>query len=581
VSALDKVTAALHAAGSTQKFGGNFNCPTDNHANGDRNPSLHVGYNGRTVALKCHTGCEISDILSALGLAMTDLFEEPLREVARYPYRSNDGRTFEKVRFAPKTFRWEPKLNGHSLPLYRADDISPGEIVYLLESEKDVDRLREMKVTATCMPGGAGNWLPEYSETLRDAVVIIVADRDDAGVKHAQKVYAELQGKAARVRMVQSKTLGDHHDIGDHLDADYTLDQLVPLERKGVRPYRVVSLAETMKRGVPAPVLLCDGLLYEGGLHSIAGAPDCGKTTLALFWAVQLIRSGKPVLFLDEEGGVEIVTEKMQALGATVNELELVSYVPFPGRSWDDEDIGELMSFAKDISPAMMLVDSSAAFLARAGLDENSAPAVTSWWSRVLTPIARDVGSAVVVIDHDTKSSEASRYARGSGAKLAALDVQVKVTLVQAFTREQEGNLKVVITKDRRGWLHRFWNVDVHTGNGEIDPEFTKDDPEQPGDRVADKSWPPSRRSLYEQLTSTPQTSQELVDKIVEAGGIPLKRETRSRELNKLADDGYADRCEVGHGHETLWSLPMRSSRDEHVTTRDDHVTFDPSNPPF
>lgn len=345
-----------------------------------------------------------------------------------------------------------------------------------------------------------------------------------------------------------------------------------------VRPYRTVSLAETSRRGVAAPVLLCGDMLYESGLHSIAGPPDSGKTTLALFWAIQLLKEEKNVLFLDEEGGEEIVAEKMQALGATCEDLEFVSYVPFPGRSWDDDDVGELMSFAKEINPAMMLVDSSAAFLARAGLDENSAPAVTSWWSRVLTPIARDIGAAVLVIDHDVKSSEASRYARGSGAKLAAIDCQVKVTMVTPFTREQEGNLKVVITKDRRGWLHRHWDVQVHTGNGIIHPEFTREDPAQPGDRKADSSWPPSRRSLYEQLTAVPQSSQALVDAIVETGGIPLKRETRSRELNRLADEGYAVRHEQEHGREALWSLPM--TRENHVAISRDE-TRDDNEPPF
>lgn len=339
-----------------------------------------------------------------------------------------------------------------------------------------------------------------------------------------------------------------------------------------VRPYRTVSLAETSRRGIQPPVLLCGDMLYEGGLHSIAAAPDAGKTTLALHWATQLLREGKPVMFLDEEGGTEIITEKMEALGATCDELELMSYIPFPGRSWDDDDIGELMSLTKEISPAMMLVDSSAAFLARAGLDENSAPAVTSWWSRVLTPIARDINVAVLVIDHDTKSSEVSRYARGSGAKLAALDVQIKVTMVTPFTREQEGNLKVVFTKDRRGWLHRHWNVDVHTGNGIIQPEFTKEDPQQ-GGQVAPQEWPPSRRALYEQLTGSPQSSQQLVDAIVNSGGIPLKRETRSRELNKLMEEGLAERHEVGPGREALWALPM--------TAREDHVTVDEDGCPF
>lgn len=317
-----------------------------------------------------------------------------------------------------------------------------------------------------------------------------------------------------------------------------------------VRPYRTVSLAETSRRGVAAPVLLCDGLLYEGGLHSIAGAPDCGKTTLALFWAVKLLREGRTVVFLDEEGGEDIVVEKMQALGVSHEELEFMTYVPFPGRSWDDDDIGELMSFSKEINPAMFLVDSSAAFLARAGLDENSAPAVTSWWSKVLTPIARDLGAAVLVIDHDTKGTEVSRYARGSGAKLAALDVQIKVTMVEPFTREQEGNLKVVITKDRRGWMHRNWDVQVHTGEGVIDPEFTRETVDSTS--AKEISGAPGKRGIYAVLDDIPKTYHQINELVHDHDGFYLKRTTVSQYLNEMLTEGLVEKLD-GRGRENEW----------------------------
>lgn len=323
-----------------------------------------------------------------------------------------------------------------------------------------------------------------------------------------------------------------------------------------VRPYRTVSLAETSRRGVPAPVLLCDGLLYEGGLHSIAGAPDCGKTTLALFWAVKLLREGRTVVFLDEEGGEDIVVEKMQALGVSHEELEFMTYVPFPGRSWDDDDIGELMSFCKEINPAMFLVDSSAAFLARAGLDENSAPAVTSWWSKVLTPIARDLGAAVLVIDHDTKSSEASRYARGSGAKLAALDVQIKVEMVTPFTRQQDGDLKVIITKDRRGHLPRNWRVMVGTGNSIIDPQFRQEEPEEAPAKV---SGAPNKRIVYSVLDNIPKGYQEINELLHDKTGFYFKRSTVSDHLNSLLADGLAEYID-GRGRENLWTKKMSSA---------------------
>ena len=106
MSALERVNDALISAGSHQRYGGNWHCPGA-HANGDRNPSLSVSYNGRTVRLKCHTGCTTEDILEILGLEMTDLFDEPLvrREVARYKYLSDHGEVlFAKIRMEPKTF---------------------------------------------------------------------------------------------------------------------------------------------------------------------------------------------------------------------------------------------------------------------------------------------------------------------------------------------------------------------------------------------------------------------------------------------------------------------------------------------
>jgi hypothetical protein len=317
------------------------------------------------------------------------------------------------------------------------------------------------------------------------------------------------------------------------------------------RPYKSVSLAETMKKGVPPPVLLCDGLLYEGGLHSIAGAPDCGKTTLALFWAVQLLRNDRNVLFLDEEGGEDIITEKMAALGATVDELERITYIPFPGRSWHDEDIADLLDLADEVKPAMMLVDSSAAFLARAGLDENSAPAVTSWWSRVLMPIARNIGTCVLVIDHDTKSSESSRYARGSGAKLAVLDCQFKVELTTPFTREQDGLLKLLVTKDRRGWCHREWKIDVRTGGGTIVPCFEHDEPEEaPSFTVGTASK--AKQSLYGVIDGFPRGYSEINEILKVKTGYYWKRTTFSEYMNEMLREGLVE-CVDGRGRENKW----------------------------
>jgi hypothetical protein len=216
------------------------------------------------------------------------------------------------------------------------------------------------------------------------------------------------------------------------------------------RPFEVIDL-EPAAEIIEAPELAAGGMLYRGGVHTLTGPPDCGKTTLACWWMLQEIRNGGRVLFLDEEGGREVVAEKFQALGAMPGER--IAYVPFPGRAWADADVWMLTAITDEHKPTLITWDSSAAFLARAGLDENAAADVTKFYARVLMPGARQARAAVLALDHDTKSTEPLR--RGSGAKLAATDVAYKLDPVKAFSRDSDGLSRLTVTKDRRGSLRR------------------------------------------------------------------------------------------------------------------------------
>lgn len=132
----------------------------------------------------------------------------------------------------------------------------------------------------------------------------------------------------------------DYDDEGNRLDAVDAYDQAhgdpdVPWPPETgaaspARPFSEISLADLIRQGVPPPELLCGDLLYAGGLHSISGPPDCGKTTIAMHWLLQHARAGNDVVFLDEEGGGELVAEKLIALDATPEEAERIRYFPFP-----------------------------------------------------------------------------------------------------------------------------------------------------------------------------------------------------------------------------------------------------------
>lgn len=314
------------------------------------------------------------------------------------------------------------------------------------------------------------------------------------------------------------------------------------------RPIRIIELEPAAEEILP-PSLICGDKLYRGAVHTLSGPPDCGKTTLLCQWMLQAVREGERVLFLDEEGGREIVAEKFQALGARRGEK--IGYVPFPARRWLPDDVALLREILDERKPAIVAWDSSAAFLARAGLDENAAADVTRFYQQVLTIAARWHNAAVLIVDHDAKTAEPSRYARGSGAKLAAVDVAYKISPIRPFSKTESGSSKLTVVKDRRGWLEREHEVAFLAGSTltvTIAPRGSADEDEH-RDEMA-----PADRKVLEALTDQPSTVKEITDRIVAKHGHGLKRETVSRSLTKLLDEGLADRLDQGNGKAALWN---------------------------
>src|SRR5690606_34446733 len=68
-------------------------------------------------------------------------------------------------------------------------------LVHIVEGEKDVDALMKRGFAATCNPGGAGKWSAVAGvarEVLRDRDVLVIADADEVGRKHAREVADSL-----------------------------------------------------------------------------------------------------------------------------------------------------------------------------------------------------------------------------------------------------------------------------------------------------------------------------------------------------------------------------------------------------
>src|SRR5262249_27330620 len=136
--------------------------------------------------------------------------------IATYDYTDESGALlFQVVRRAPKDFRqrrpngkggWTWSLGKTRRVLYRLpelrDAVAGERLVIVVEGEKDADNLRKLGFIATCNPGGVNKWRTEYTESLRDADVIIIGDNDDAGRAHVAHVASSLHGISRRVRVL-------------------------------------------------------------------------------------------------------------------------------------------------------------------------------------------------------------------------------------------------------------------------------------------------------------------------------------------------------------------------------------------
>jgi len=194
-------------------------CP----AHEDSHPSLTIGDAKGRILINCKRGCTYKAVVAALGLKESDLFEAKNGKsciAATYDYTDEKGDLlFQSVRYEPKDFSqrrpdpakrggWIANLNGVRHVLYRLPEltkaIAGGHRIFVVEGEKDADTLIKECFATTTNPMGAGKWRAEYTETLRGvAAVVIIADKDEAGRKHAGVVAKALHGAVKSLKLLE------------------------------------------------------------------------------------------------------------------------------------------------------------------------------------------------------------------------------------------------------------------------------------------------------------------------------------------------------------------------------------------
>jgi len=437
-----------------RKQGKEYLCHCPSHE--DKKSSLSITEQDGKVLLHCHAGCEPDNILGAIGLTWKDLYsdngykskEQPL---TTYDYLDVTGEfVYQVVRYPNKKFvhRRPDGLDGwiykeamkgvkrvlYNLPIVIAT-INAGQPVYIVEGEKDVNKLNELGLTATCNSGGAGKWQDGFADYFKGAKVAIFPDNDQPGKQHALRVVKSLYGKAEAIKIINLPELGSKEDVSDWLDAGNTKDDLIKLVKE-------TSTWQPKEEQNNIGVLMSDvqpekvdwlwlGRIALGKLNVIDGDPGQGKSTLTLDITSRL-STGKAmpsftetrqpagvVILSAEDGLADTIKPRLIAAGAdcsrilaltTITDVETDEERPFVL----PDDLETIKEGVKKVGAKLLIIDPLMAFLSctvNSHRDQDIRRVL-----HLLANLAEDTGVAVVVIRHLNKSSTGNSLYRGGGS---------------------------------------------------------------------------------------------------------------------------------------------------------------------
>lgn len=212
---------------------------------------------------------------------------------------------------------------------------------------------------------------------------------------------------------------------------------------------RLTFLSPTECEDLPSRRYVIKGLLAEGDIGTIVGAPGAGKSLLAPYLGFMVARGDPAFGRRTRQGGVFYVAaedglgmrSRVRALREEHGEVDGFKLVA--GLSDlltpKSEDLKELVAAIKRDRPSLIIVDTIA--VAFPGLEENDAKSM----GRVVA-VARHLarwGAAVLLIHHDTKDG-ANGLPRGHSILNGALDMNL-------YLKREDGAVTGKLTKNRNG----------------------------------------------------------------------------------------------------------------------------------
>lgn len=572
---MELVIQQLHTHGTNPKQRGDTymaRCP----AHDDNTPSLSIspGTEPDSVLLHCFAGCTINQITTAIGITPKQLFKPKERtknalgeETDCYTYTNADGEPVLRVhRFEPKTFRqshwngisWQWGAGDTPKLLYRLprvqEAVQTGQTIYVVEGERDVQTLETLGLYATTNAGGAGKFTEQHAQQLVGASnIIIIADADQPGMDHAQRVAAEINWLGITHQIVRSAT--GHKDVTDHIRAGLTIDQLQPVDTTATTDptvdttdttdtdhgWNLANLTDVLSADYQPPTPTIGtrtdnkSLFYLGRINALFGESGSGKSWVAMATCAQQINAGNHVVYIDLEDHVGSVANRMIKLGCTPQAVMNQFHYINPMAPFNTLASIDLLQLITTTNTQLVVIDSTGEAMALDGAEPNSDDA-TARWFRSFPRLLAHAGPCVLLLDHMAKGNETNQgFAIGSQRKRAAIDgAAYRVEVGVAPAKGLEGHLKLITAKDRGGYYqhgHKVAEIEINDSNTGINVTIK----------------PPSTglptilmKRVCEYLAANPNASQNAIIK-----GCKGNEDALRIGIQKLVDLGYVDRIET------------------------------------
>ncbi len=333
--------------------------------------------------------------------------------------------------------------------LYRLPELQGKTTAYVVEGEKDADRLWSIGLPATTGAGGAGKWRPEYVQQLKAASieqVVVFPDNDDAGRQHAEDVARSCHDAGIKVKVVTLPDLPVKGDVSDYLTT-HTKEDLIAMVKATPtygattssesevksdthKPSLFTTAAETCRQREKTAMVL-EPYLAAGSIASLIAKIKLGKTSTVLemtrclrqrqgFCGFPAPTKSYRVLYATEQPQASFA-KQLEDAGLQTDEGVIVTYLSrWRGMPWS-QIAPAIIEHAITERVDVIVVDTASRWFGFKGDEENQAGASAN--VDLLMPFTEQ-GGTVILPRHGRKSGgSASDAGRGSSSIDGAVDV--------------------------------------------------------------------------------------------------------------------------------------------------------------